>query len=192
MTDLSYEILCTSCREPIPSTAEICPACGHSLRRRDVPSFAVEQPAAPAADVFAASAPAVVFTPGLQADGGRAYGGFRIRVAASFVDDVLVGVPLWLLVHTFGSYGLLGLLGTILYYPLMESSRTQATVGKIVFSMIVTDTSFRRISFGRALGRYLAKGLSGLLLYLGYVMVAFTPQKRGLHDYIAGTVVLRV
>jgi uncharacterized RDD family membrane protein YckC len=141
---------------------------------------------------FAASAPAADYMPGLRADGGRAYGGFRIRVAASILDDVLVGVPLWLLVHSFGSYGLLGLFGAILYYPLMESSGAQATVGKIVFSMIVTDTSFRRISFGRALGRYFAKGLSGLLLYLGYVMVAFTPQKRGLHDYIAGTLVLRV
>ena len=32
---------------------------------------------------------------------------------------------------------------------------------------------------------------SGLLLYIGYLMVAFTPQKRALHDYIAGTLVLR-
>jgi hypothetical protein len=46
-------------------------------------------------------------------------------------------------------------------------------------------------SFGRAVGRHFAKYLSGLILYLGYVMVAFTSQKRGLHDYIAGTLVLR-
>ena len=192
MTDLSYEILCSSCREPIPSTAEECPACGHSLRGRELPSFAVDRPAPPLVDTFTPTAPAVAFTPGLQGDGARAYGGFWIRVAASIVDDVLLGVPLWLLLHTFGAWGLLGGLGTFLYHPLMESSRAQATVGKIVFGMIVTDTSFRRISFGRALGRYLAKGLSSVLLYLGYVMVAFTPQKRGLHDYIAGTLVLRV
>jgi cell division transport system ATP-binding protein len=36
VTDLSYEILCSSCRAPIPSTSEVCPACGHSLRRREV------------------------------------------------------------------------------------------------------------------------------------------------------------
>jgi len=73
----------------------------------------------------------------------------------------------------------------------MESSSAQGTVGKIVFSLKVTDTAYRRISFARAFGRYLAHLPSGVLLYLGYVMVAFTPQKRALHDYIAGTLVIR-
>jgi len=113
-------------------------------------------------------------------------------VAAAFVDNLLVGVPLYLLVRSFGDVALLALLPASLYYPIMESSGSQGTVGKIAFSLIVTDTSYRRISFGRAVGRYFAKFLSGLVLYLGYVAVAFTPQKRALHDYIAGTVVLRV
>src|SRR5256714_6823985 len=190
MKKASYEILCTSCRAPIPSTSEVCLACGHTLGRREV-SLAVERPAALPASPFAPDAPAPVFTPGLRADGSRAYGGFRIRVAASIIDDLIVGVPLYLLVRSLGPIGYVGLLGAILYYPLMESSGAQATVGKIVFGMIVTDTSFRGISFGPPPGRYFAKGLSGLILYLGYVMVAFTPQKRGLHDYIAGTLVLR-
>jgi uncharacterized RDD family membrane protein YckC len=190
LTDSSYEILCSSCRAPIPSTSEVCLACGHSLGRREV-SLPVERPAVLAASPLAPNVPAPVYTPGLLADGSRAYGGFRIRVVASIIDDLIVGVPLYLLVRTLGPIGYIGLLGALLYYPLMESSGAQATVGKIVFGMIVTDTSYRRISFGRALGRYFAKGLSGLILYLGYVMVAFTPQKRGLHDYIAGTLVLR-
>jgi uncharacterized RDD family membrane protein YckC len=190
LTDLSYEILCSSCRAPIPSTSEVCPACGHSLRRREV-ALPIERSVVPATGLVAPAAPPVAFTPALRGDGSRAYGGFRIRVAASIVDDLIVGVPLFLLVRSLGTIGYLGLIGALLYYPLMESSRAQATLGKIVFGMIVTDTSFRRISFWRALGRYFAKGLSGLILYLGYVMVAFTPQKRGLHDYIAGTLVLR-
>jgi uncharacterized RDD family membrane protein YckC len=187
MTDLSYEILCSSCRAPIPSTSEECPACGHSLRRIDAPPLVVERPPVPAT----ASVAVPVFTPGLCADGSRAYGGFGRRLGAFVVDYVVVGVPLFLILRTFGVWGLLVLLVTWLYDPIMESSRAQATVGKIVFGLIVTDTSFRRISFGRAIGRYFSKILSGLLLYLGYLMVAFTPQKRGLHDYIAGTVVLR-
>jgi uncharacterized RDD family membrane protein YckC len=190
LTDSSYEILCSSCRAPIPSTSEVCFACGHSLRRSEV-SLPVDRPSAPPTSPVTPAAPAVSFTPGLRGDGSRAYGGFRIRVAASIIDDLIVGVPLYLLVRSLGPIGYVGLLGALLYYPLMESSGAQATVGKIVFGMIVTDTSFRRISFWRALGRHFAKGLSGLILYLGYVMVAFTPQKRGLHDYIAGTVVLR-
>jgi uncharacterized RDD family membrane protein YckC len=47
------------------------------------------------------------------------------------------------------------------------------------------------ISFLRATGRYFAKILSGLILLLGFVMVAFTARNQGLHDKIAGTVVLK-
>jgi uncharacterized RDD family membrane protein YckC len=138
------------------------------------------------------SGPAV-FEPtvALRADGRRAYGGFWIRVAAALVDNIVVGIPLYLVVRTFGDWGLLALIPAGLYFPLMESSGAQGTVGKITFGLKVTDTAYRRISFARALGRYLAHIPSGVLLYLGYVMVAFTPQKRALHDYIAGTLVLR-
>lgn len=190
MTDSTYEILCSSCRAPVPSTSEVCLSCGHSLRRHEV-SLPVERLAAPA-EHPAPGVPAPVFTPALQADGSRRYGGFRVRLAASTIDSLIVAVPFYLLVRSLGPIGYVGLLGVLFYHPLMESSKAQATVGKIVFGMIVTDTSYRRISFGRALGRHFAKALSGLIIYLGYVMVAFTPQQRGLHDYIAGTLALRI
>ena len=184
MTDLSYEILCSSCRAAIPSAAEECPECGHSLRRVEVPVF---QPDAPAPTTVSSTAP----TRALRADGTRAYAGFWIRVAAALVDTLVIGVPAYLLRRTFGPYGALAFLAAYLYFPLMESSASQGTIGKIAFGLTVTDTSFRRISFGRALGRYVAKIPSALILYLGFVMVGLTPQKRGLHDYIAGTLVLR-
>jgi len=105
---------------------------------------------------------------------------------------LVVGIPYLLLRLTFGPYAaVVALLLAWLYFPLMESSASQGTIGKIAFSLIVTDTSFRRISFWRALGRQFAKILSTLILDLGYVMVGLTPQKRGLHDYVAGTLVLR-
>jgi len=102
-------------------------------------------------------------------------------------------VPFYLLSRSFGEWALAFLfLGSALYVPLMESSSAQGTVGKLVFGLKVTDTSYRRISRARAYGRYFAHVPSSVILYLGYVMVAFTPQKRALHDYIAGTLVLRV
>jgi uncharacterized RDD family membrane protein YckC len=133
----------------------------------------------------------VVPTIALRADGRRAYAGFWIRVAAVVVDNIVLGVPLFLLLRTFGNWAYLAEIPLALYIPLMESSSAQGTVGKIVFSLKVTDTSYQRISFGRAFGRWLAHLPSGLLIGLGYVMVAFTSQKRALHDYIAGTLVLR-
>jgi uncharacterized RDD family membrane protein YckC len=188
MSDSSYEILCSNCRAPMPSTAEVCPACGHVLGRGVVPPLVTDRPSASS---LPAATPTVRVVPGLRADGSRAYGGFGVRLGAAVVDSIVVGVPVYLLQRSLGLYALLVGFPLGFYGPVMESSRAQATVGKIALGLVVTDTSYRRISFWRALGRHLAKFVSALVLYLGYVMVVFTPQKRALHDYIAGTVVLR-
>lgn len=78
-----------------------------------------------------------------------------------------------------------------LYYSLTESSSWQATLGKKALGLTVTDLDGRRISFGRATGRYFAKYLSTLILCIGWLMAGFTEKKQALHDLIAGTLVLR-
>jgi uncharacterized RDD family membrane protein YckC len=55
----------------------------------------------------------------------------------------------------------------------------------------VTDLTGRRISFARASGRHFAKIISGMTLYVGYIMAGFTDRHQALHDIIAGTVVER-
>lgn len=79
------------------------------------------------------------------------------------------------------------LLAVPLYFGLQTASRHQATVGKRCFQLKVTDMSGERIGFGRAFWRSLCYFLSSLILMLGFVMVAFTGKKRGLHDLLAGT-----
>ena len=79
-----------------------------------------------------------------------------------------------------------------LYYALMESSERQATLGKAVLSLKVTDMNGNRISFGRATGRYFAKIVSGLIPFgIGYILAGFTEKKQALHDFIAATLVIR-
>jgi len=55
----------------------------------------------------------------------------------------------------------------------------------------VTDLEGRRVSFGRATGRYFAKILSVLICYVGFIMAGFTARKQALHDMIGGTLVVR-
>ena len=86
---------------------------------------------------------------------------------------------------------LLGNTGMWLYYALFEASRLQGTPGRLLLGMKVTDKNGNRISFGRATGRHFAKFISSFILCIGYIMVAFTEKKRGLHDMIAGTLVIR-
>jgi uncharacterized RDD family membrane protein YckC len=78
-----------------------------------------------------------------------------------------------------------------LYWALLESSAWQATIGKKILGLKVTDLEGRRISFARASGRYFAKLISQLLLLFGFAMAGFTAKKQALHDLIAQCLVVR-
>jgi uncharacterized RDD family membrane protein YckC len=78
-----------------------------------------------------------------------------------------------------------------IYEAWMTSSDRQATVGKIAVGLKVTDLNGQRISFARATGRHFAKILSAMILMIGFIMVAFTERKQGLHDLLAGTLVVK-
>lgn len=83
-------------------------------------------------------------------------------------------------------------LGGWLYYAYCESSEWQATPGKKVLNLIVTDLNGNRISFGRASGRYFAKLITKLIPFgIGFIMAGFTERKQALHDMIASCLVLR-
>jgi len=79
-----------------------------------------------------------------------------------------------------------------LYYAYLESGETQATWGKRMLGLYVTDLSGNRITFGRASGRFFAKIISRLIpFWIGYIMAGFTERRQALHDMIASCLVLR-
>jgi uncharacterized RDD family membrane protein YckC len=74
----------------------------------------------------------------------------------------------------------------------MECSEWQATVGKKVLGLMVTDMAGRRVSFGRSTGRHFAKIITNMVpAFIGYIMAGFTEKKQALHDMIAGCLVVR-
>jgi uncharacterized RDD family membrane protein YckC len=77
-----------------------------------------------------------------------------------------------------------------LYFALMESSAKGGTLGKMALGIKVTDTKGNRVTFGRATGRYFGKIISGVILYIGFIMAGFTQQKQALHDIMAGCLVV--
>jgi uncharacterized RDD family membrane protein YckC len=91
----------------------------------------------------------------------------------------------------FGALRLTALVIVWLYFALLESSAWQATVGKKAVGLRVTDLNGNRISFLRASGRFFAKFISWAIMLIGYLMIAFTAKKQGLHDMIASTLVLK-
>jgi uncharacterized RDD family membrane protein YckC len=78
-----------------------------------------------------------------------------------------------------------------LYVAGLESSRSQATVGKRWMGIKVTDAHGERMSFLRATGRYAVKYLSALPCFLGFIMVLFSSRGLALHDRLADTRVVR-
>lgn len=96
------------------------------------------------------------------------------------------------IIGAFVTAALVLIAGTWIYYASMESSIHQGTLGKIALGLVVTDLQGRRVTFGRASGRFFAKFITGLIpLALGYIMAGFTEKKQALHDMIASCLVLR-
>ena len=80
----------------------------------------------------------------------------------------------------------------LIYWPVFESSILQATPGKRLLGLRVTDLEGERISFVRALLRNVAKALSLLPLGFGFLMIGITLHNQCLHDKIAKTLVLKL
>ena len=125
------------------------------------------------------------------------YAGFWWRVLACLIDTLIVCLFTYLLRLLPGrdispqDWSSLAIVIRWLYDATMESSSRQATLGKLICKLRVTDEAGKRINFGRATGRHFAKILNALTACIGFLMVAWTRRKQGLHDLLAKTLVVR-
>lgn len=189
-------MFCSKCGANLPDTAAFCSACGQ-------PTGGV--PSAPLAGTVVVAQPIVQ------------YAGFWLRFVAWIIDRIILQFASWIIAFPFvASLGLEGMFrghmrpedffpffGHIfrfvlialaidwLYYALLESSSWQGTLGKKALGLEVTDLAGRRVSFGRATGRFFGRIISGLILGIGFIMAGFTARKQALHDMLAGCLVIR-
>lgn len=203
---MTNNVFCSQCGTSNNASSRFCQKCGASMAAGAsaiTPVSATTVSSGPAAAVMAVA-------PGQQ------YGGFWIRFLAMIIDHLILNAAFLPIASMFGLFhfaalgridheiepgdiavlfaGLSSLfallfVGQWLYEALLTSSAWQATVGKKILGLKVTDDSGNRISFGRATGRYFSKIISGMILYIGFIMAGFTDRKKALHDMIAGTVV---
>lgn len=120
------------------------------------------------------------------------YAGFWKRAIALLIDGLITGAVVFLLSLVAGNR-MANIMDAVigwLYFALLESSASQATLGKRLIGIKVTDLDGNKIGFGKATVRYFAKIISGLILGIGFLMAAFTQRKQALHDMIAGTLVI--
>ena len=182
---------CHQCGTANDDQASFCKQCGASLKS------ASGQTVTPAT-------PGIPYTYPIAIE----YAGFWKRFAAYFLDMLIVNIVSYVIAFVVGAIvgislgdsfdsGLIVLFVVPvvlildwLYFALMESSSKQATLGKQALRIIVTDLEGKRISFGRATGRFISKLFSAIIIYIGFFMIAFTGKKQGLHDMMAGTLVI--
>ena len=152
---------------------------------------------------------------GVAQPAAGAYAGFWIRFVAYVIDIIVLaigcgavqrvlvgsmfGVPRFdpgtgfdiaVLAPLIGVSILIQLIGSACYEGFFIA-KLGATPGKMVIGAKVVCADGSAVSLGRAFGRYFAKILSGMVLCIGFIMIGFDSQKRGLHDLICETRVVK-
>jgi uncharacterized RDD family membrane protein YckC len=145
---------------------------------------AVPPAAAPPPYVAPGAVPPAAVAPHITAAMPRA--GFWIRMAALLLDVLLVGFLMSLL-HPLGNFHILML---AIYGAVMWKLRG-TTVGGIVFDLHVVRLDGRPVDWETAIVRALGCFLSLFVVFLGFIWIAFDPNRQAWHDKIAGTVVVR-
>ncbi|MDE3168283.1 MAG: RDD family protein [Acidobacteriota bacterium] len=148
------------------------------------------------------------------AAGRYQYAGFWIRVLAVIIDSLILGVVQSILQLTalrpmlgaadlqdnpaalfaaLGDIGVMVMVSQVIScaYEAVFVAQLGGTPGKLALGMRVVRPDGSRVDLGRAVGRYFAKILSAIVLCIGYIMVGFDAEKRGLHDRICDTRVVR-
>jgi len=83
-----------------------------------------------------------------------------------------------------------------IYYPLfflydvLMNGHFGATLGKMAIGARIVLWDGARLGYPRAALRWLAARISDLFCFFGYLFIVFRPDKRALHDLLAGTRVI--
>lgn len=206
---------CPKCKAELPEQAPYCIQCGAALSSRRPEAVAektaegreAEGKTAAGGFRFEEKAGAKSTPVGPEGEWTPPAGYARPvqRLGAFVLDFLFLGAGVFFMIFllalflpsAFADEETAGNLGSLIsfllswgYYAGLESSPVQATPGKIVLGIKVTDLMGRRIGFGRATARQFAKIISGMLLFAGYVMILFTRRKQGLHDMMSGCLVI--
>lgn len=118
------------------------------------------------------------------------YGGFFARLLAAWIDGVVssIGAAIFLLAI---DNVWLAMVVWHAYFILCEAFCDGATLGKKGMGIKVVNSRYEKITLWQATLRMASKYISVAIFYMGFIMVLFSNKKRGLHDIIANTYVIK-
>jgi len=102
----------------------------------------------------------------------------------------VLSVPDWLETVLIGVAGVLFFLWTIAYFATFWSTTGQTPGDRLMRIRVCDAEAGQPIGFGRSVLRLLYLTIAALPLLAGFLPVLFDERRRGLHDMLAGTVVV--
>jgi uncharacterized RDD family membrane protein YckC len=121
---------------------------------------------------------------------------FWERIAAAFLDVIIVGILITLVVHLVPPLRsvrppqIISLVALAYFAGMWAWKGT--TIGGTVLNLKVVRFDGKPVTFGVAVVRGLVSVLSFIVLFLGFFWMIWDVEKQTWHDKIAGTVVVRV
>ncbi len=175
-------VSCPRCNSTNEEGSEYCYSCGYAFGEGRSRQSSSSQSYAPQYDTD------TDLRSGLPA-------GFFERLFAYLIDSVVafalaVVLTLFLLDSDepvlVGRFGWVFVAMPVLYFTILVSTLS-TTLGKQILGLRVIRNDGAKIGVGRAFARYLCYTISFLIFGVGFLMILFRPDKRGLHDLICDT-----
>ena len=183
-----------------------CSQCGRALAHSDLIQIAGNWVCADCKPAFLSR----VMASGVAVTSKWHYGGFWIRVVARLIDGIILGIAqaciALLFFGTFGAQFLpsvtrsapIGLLlgfqflsyAIAIAYDVVFLRYQGATLGKMALGLKVVRSDGESLGWGISVGRYFMYIVSGIILFIGYIMAGFDNEKRALHDRVCDTRVI--
>ena len=199
-------VTCEKCGAEIAEGLSVCPQCESPVSVEQIGPVYVSQSAQPPDVIPAVPDLAVALKQ-------QIYAGFWLRLAAYLIDTILIS-PFFGLIIAFRPaifvkppdpaatlliqlpqptlYAVaLSIVISTVYFTLFEASSWQASPGKRILRLYVTDLQRQRVSFARAVTRNFTKVILATLFPVAHVLPGFTEKKQALHDLLTGSLVLR-
>lgn len=194
-------VLCYKCGCTLGTLDQFCQQCSAAMEEKaeSAMAFASRIIAKPCPECHNGAAPAATHCRSCGYDFVRSeprplvYAPLPARLAAAVIDLLLVGIPVVAMVVFIDQPAVVAWFSVMfpLLYCLGFWTLDGATPGKAAMGLRVVTTTGEPITVIHGFIRYTGYLVSALTFFVGYLMAAGNPQRRGFHDYWAGSVVVK-
>lgn len=120
------------------------------------------------------------------------------RFLAFLLDYSIVGIISYIICNLLVFIGLsdfayfmgISYILFLFYFSLQESSSYQATIGKRLLKLVVCSSNGEPLTMRKAFFRNFIRIINFFIYSVGYITILFTKKEQGIHDLLAGTIVI--